>query len=57
MAKGSKGLPPGAKAPVSGQYRNTKTRTEVTSVRGEPLPPSPVKGARYVVADRTKHKK
>jgi len=57
MAKGSKGLPPGTKAPVSGQYENTKTRTEVTSVRGEPLPPSPVKGARYVLRDRTRHKK
>lgn len=57
MAKGSKGLPPGSKAPVSGQYRNTKTGTEVTSVRGEPLPPSPVKDARYQIVDRTKHKK
>ena len=54
----SKGpLRPGSTAPDSGQYRNTKTGSEVTSVKGEPLPPSPVKGAAYRLVDRTKHSK
>lgn len=55
MAK-IKGLRSGNKAPASGQYRNTKTRTEVTSVKGEPLPPGP-KGSSYSLVDKTKHKK
>ena len=55
MAK-TKGLKPGEKAPVSGQYKNTKTKTEVTSVKGEPLPPGP-KGSKYNLVDKTKHKK
>lgn len=52
-----KALPPGTKAPASGQYKNTTTRTEVTVTRGEPLPPTPKAGQRYVLEDRTKHKK
>lgn len=48
---------PGTKAPTSGQYRNTTTRTEVTVTRGEPLPPTRASGQRYVLADPTKHKK
>jgi len=50
-------LKPGMKAPQSGQYRNTKTGYEVTVSKGERLPPSPVKGAKYVLVDPTKHKK
>jgi hypothetical protein len=53
--KGRKGLRPGQKVPLSGQYRNSKTRSEVTSVKGERVPPGP-KGSSYVLADRTKHK-
>jgi len=48
---------PGEKAPKSGQYRNTKTRTEVTVTRGEPLPPTPNKNQKYILVDPTKHKK
>ena len=55
MAK-TKGLKSGNKAPASGQYRNTKTRTEVTSTKGEPLPPGP-RGSTYRLVDKTKHKK
>ena len=55
MAK-TRGLKSGNKTPVSGQYRNTKTKTEVTSVKGEPLPPGP-KGSSYNLVDKTKHKK
>jgi hypothetical protein len=50
-----KGLRPGEKAPASGQYKNTRTRTEVTSVKGEPLPPGP-KGSKFNLVDTTKHK-
>lgn len=50
-------LPPGTKVDRSGQYLNTTTRTEVTVTRGEPLPPTPAAGQRYVLADPTKHKK
>lgn len=47
----------GAKAPASGQYRNNTTRTEVTVVKGEPLPPTRSAGQTYTLADKTKHKK
>ena len=48
---------PGEKAPDSGQYQNTRTKNEVTVTRGEPLPPTPKKGDKYRLADKTKHKK
>jgi len=55
-------LKPGQKAPRSGQYglvgpRGGKIGPEVTSVRREPLPPTPKPGQRYVLVDPTKHKK
>lgn len=51
----TKNLPPGTKTPVSGQYRNSGTREEVTSTRGNPLPPGP-KGSKYDLVDQTRHK-
>ena len=56
-----KGLKPGQSAPRSGQYekigpRGGRTGQEVTSVRGEPLPPTPRSGMTYRLADATKHK-
>ena len=48
---------PGDIARVSGQYKNTTTKTEVTSVKGEKLPPTPKPGQHYVLADKTKHGK
>lgn len=63
MAKKSKTskLRPGEKAPESGQYakvgpRGGKTGLEVTSTKGNPLPPAK-KGETYRLVDRTKHKK
>jgi hypothetical protein len=53
----SKTLKPGTPAPKSGQYQNTTTGTEVTTTRGEPLPPTPGKGQSYKLVDLTKHKK
>lgn len=51
-----KKLTPGTPAPKSAQYLNTSTKTEVTGVRGKPLPPTPKAGQVYVVADPTRHK-
>ena len=49
-------LKPGTPAPASGQYQNVKTKTEVTSVKGEPLPPTPRPNQGYILVDKTKHK-
>lgn len=57
MTKDTKGLHPGNIAPVSGQYRNNQTKTEVTVTQGEPLPPTPQKGQTYDLVDKTKHKR
>lgn len=53
---GKKTYHPGEKAPVSAQYKNITTKTEVTGVKGKPLPPTPEKGQKYKIADVTKHK-
>jgi len=47
---------PGEKADISGQYINIKTKREVTVTKGEPFPPTPEKGQKYRLVDRTKHK-
>ena len=48
-------------ASISGQYavvgpRGGKTGTEVTVVKGKPLPPTPKTGQGFVLVDKTKHK-
>lgn len=58
MAKGQK---PGQIAPTSGQYavvgpKGGKTGTEVTVVKGKPLPPTPKPKQTLVLVDKTKHK-
>lgn len=53
----SKILKPGTPAPKSGQYENPKTHTEITSVKGKPLPPTPGAGQGYKLVDPTKHKR
>jgi len=55
--RGKKYFKPGEKAKVSGQYKNTQTKKEVTVTSGEPLPPTPKKGQKYILVDPTKHKK
>jgi len=57
----SKHLKPGNTAPASAQYeivgpRGGSTHQERTVTKGEPLPPTPQAGQRYVIADRTKNK-
>lgn len=51
---------PGQTAPTSGQYallgpRGGNTGREVTVVKGEPLPPSPKAGMKFVLVDPTRH--
>lgn len=60
MGKG-KNLKPGQKTPVSGQYevvgpRGGKLGKEVTSVKGEPLPPTNKTGQKYNLVDASKNK-
>ncbi len=50
-----KHLYPGTPTPVSGQYRNSETRLEITSTEGHPLPPAPP-GSTFDLVDATKHK-
>jgi hypothetical protein len=51
---------PGQKAKQSGQYkivgpRGGGTGKERTVTKGEPLPPTPEAGQRYILVDKTKH--
>ena len=56
----SKTLKPGQKAPASGQYQQIGPKggkgKEVTTVKGEPLPPTPSTGSTYKLVDPTKNK-
>ncbi len=60
MAKRPTGLPPGTKAPQSGQYQMNGPRgwkgPERTVVRGEPLPPTLKPGSTYTLVDPTRTK-
>lgn len=52
-------LRPGQDAPRSGQYeiigpRGGRTGAERTVTRGEPMPPTPKPGMRYILTDPTK---
>jgi hypothetical protein len=52
---------PGQIAPRSAQYgvvgpRGGKTGSEITGVKGKPLPPTPQPGMGYTMDDKTKHK-
>lgn len=52
---------PGEKSPFSGQVkiigpRGGQTGTERTVTKGEPMPPTPERGQRYIIVDRTKNK-
>lgn len=59
MAK-TKGLKPGNAAPASGQYQEIGPRggkgREVTSEKGESLPPTTKKRSTYDLVDRTDNK-
>ena len=56
----TKKLSPGEIADKSGQYeiigpRGGRTGKERTVTKGEPLPPTPESGQKYVRVDTTKH--
>jgi len=55
-----RGLKPGHSAPASGQYREIGPRGgkghEVTSEKGNTLPPTSKPGSTYNLVDRTKNK-
>ncbi len=55
-----KDLKPGQEAPYSGQYQMVGSRggkgSEITAVKGKPLPPTPAPGSTYKLVDRTKNK-
>jgi hypothetical protein len=59
MAKTS-GLKPGQEAPASGQYQIIGPRggkgKEVTSVKGEPLPPTQTPGSTFKLVDPSDNK-
>lgn len=41
---------------ASGQYRPIGSKTEVTFVKGNRVPPTPSGETRFVLVDKTKHK-
>lgn len=56
----SKGFKPGQSAPLSGQYavvgpRGGSSGSEITAIKGKPLPPTPRPGQVYVPVDPTKN--
>ena len=58
MKKGN--FKPGESTPKSGQYQTIGPRggkgNEVTSTKGNPLPPAQKSGTTYKLVDATKHK-
>lgn len=54
------GLKPGSETPRSGQYQEVGPRggkgREITSVKGERLPPTTKTGATYTLVDPSKNK-
>jgi YjzC-like protein len=54
------GLKPGQAVPMSGIYQEVGPRgglvTQVTSVQGEPFPPTANKGGTYTLVTPAKHK-
>ncbi|MDD5084293.1 MAG: hypothetical protein PHT88_05205 [Candidatus Moranbacteria bacterium] len=47
----------GAQTPVSGQYRPLGTKKEVTLSQGEKVPPYAGEAKKFVLVDKTKHKR
>ena len=56
----NKNLKPGTATPKSGQYQTIGPRggkgSEITSTKGNPLPPAQKAGTTYKLVDATKHK-
>ena len=45
----------GQKVPVSGQYRPTGSKTEITLVQGKRVPPTTTGVTTFTLGDKTKH--
>ena len=45
----------GQKVPVSGQYRPTGSKTEITLVQGKRVPPTTTGVTTFTLVDKTKH--
>lgn len=43
-------------APISGQYRPSGSKTEVTFVQGKRVPPTASGATKFTLVDSTKHK-
>lgn len=61
VVSSKKTLKPGETAPASGQYeivgpRGGRSGEERTVTRGEPMPPTPESGQRYIIVDPTKNR-
>lgn len=46
----------GQTVPVSGQYKATGSKTEVTLVQGKRVPPTSAGATKFTLVDRTQHK-
>jgi len=62
MKKRQPALNSGVKPKYSGQYRLVGPRggnlgREITAIQDKPLPPTPKPRQKYVLVDKTKHKK
>lgn len=53
----SKTIKTGGIVPVSGQYRPVGSKSEVTFVKGNRIPPTSTGATKFVLVDKTKHKK
>lgn len=47
----------GGKAPISGQYRPSGVKTEITLSRGDRVPPFEKRAKKFTLVDKTKHKR
>lgn len=47
---------PGTPAPASGQYKQPGSKTEITAIKGKPLPPTSRPRVTWTMVDKTKHK-
>ena len=47
----------GQKAPVSGQYKPVGGKSEITLIKGKTVPPTANGATKFVLVDKTKHRK
>lgn len=47
----------GEKAPTSGQYRPKGTKEEITLSKGDRVPPYDKQAKKFVLVDKTKHRR